>query len=111
MPEYPVREMKLFRNALYGTVDLGERPDKTRVSVTVKVSTGREDVTSALEPIKTILRREADRVIQESAVQDQVAEARLSAQKELAQRVVSHINRGAMPDDIAKSLKPIAGRA
>lgn len=108
--DYPVRELKLFRNALYATVDLGERPDKTRVSITVKVAVSREDVAAALDPIKVVLRREADKLIQETAVQDQVLEARLTAQKELAQRIIGHVARGAMPDDIAKSLKPIAGR-
>ena len=110
MPNYPVRELKMFKGALYGTVDLGERPDKTRVSVTVKVATNREDVAGALEPIKIVMRREAEKAIQETAVQDQVTEARLTAQKELAQRVLNHVARGAMPDEIAKGLKPIAGR-
>jgi hypothetical protein len=110
MAEYPVREVKMFKGSLYATIDLGVRPDKTRVSVTVKVATNREDIAGALEPLKAVLRREADRAIQETAVNDQVSEARLSAQKELAQRVISHVTRGAMPDEIAKSLKPIASR-
>jgi hypothetical protein len=106
MAEYPVREVKMFKGSLYATIDLGVRPDKTRVSVTVKVATNREDIAGALEPLKAVLRREADRAIQETAV----SAARLSAQKELAQRVISHVTRGAMPDEIAKSLKPIASR-
>lgn len=110
MAEYPVRELKMFKGSLYGTVDLGERPDKTRVSVTVKVAITREDVAGALDPIKTVLRKEAEKAIQETAVTDQITEARLTAQKELAQRVIGHVARGAMPDEIAKSLRPIAQR-
>jgi hypothetical protein len=110
MSESPVRELKMFRNYLYATIDLGVRPDATRVSVTVKVATSREDVAGALEPLKAVLRREADRAIQDTAVTDQVSEARLTAQKELAQRVIGHVARGAMPDEIARSLKPIASR-
>lgn len=108
--DYPVRDLKMFKGAVYGTVDLGEREDKSRVSVTVRVAASREDVAGALEPIKAVMRREAEKAIAESAHTNIAAEARLQGQKELAQRMISHINRGAMPDDLAKSLKPIAGR-
>jgi len=110
MPEYPVREIKLFRNYLYATVDLGARPDSTRVSVTVKVNVSREDVASALDPIREVMRREAERAIQDTAGTEAATEARIKGQKELAQRVLAHINRGAMPGEIEKSLKPIASR-
>lgn len=110
MPDYPVREVKMFRGALYGTVDLGVRPDKTRVAVTVKVPTSREDVASALEPLRKIMRKEAELAVAETAGADTASEARLKAQKELAQRITGMTQRGAMPDEIAKALKPIADR-
>ncbi len=98
----PLSNIKLFRNYLYGDVDLGESG-----KMTVRVPISRRDVSEALTGLHDILLAEAGDILDKQA-KPTVDAAAVAARATLASHVLSQIRRGITPDELERSLTPMA---
>lgn len=103
-----ITDLKILRGRVYATLHIAGT-ETTGTTLQVKLGASHKGLSEALEPLHALIKAAADRQLGEAVLDQAVSETRASTRQEMAGQVLAMVQRGTMPHELERALRPMAG--
>lgn len=101
-----VTDLKILRGQVYATLSVKEGAT-SRTELKVRLTPGHKGVQEALATLTSLVKAAAEAQLGDAVTNTAVSDAKATARKELASQVLGMVQRGTMPTDLERALRPM----